>query len=78
MPYILKSSKPFTRKLKMVRWNWQVFWLGRLLIPSRTQGVQWLQSQQGEQRRLLPFQRVSGLTATGIAPDSHRFPFSSA
>lgn len=55
MPYILKSSKPFTRKLKMVQWNWQVFWLGRLLIPSRTRGVQWLQSQQGEQQRRLPF-----------------------
>jgi len=27
--------KPFTRKLNVVKWMWQVFWLTPCLLPSR-------------------------------------------
>jgi hypothetical protein len=75
--YKMKNTlhfKPFTRKLNVVEWMWQVFWL-KALLPShsvfnRTVVVDYLLLKS------LLWRDLGRLfTATGIAPDFNRIPF---
>jgi len=81
--HIISAFHP--KALNVVISNWQVFWLGYCLTPSRLALSETVVLKSAGQWSIvnveirnfftIHFSPFTNLTATGIAPDLHRLPF---